>query len=76
MKPDIHPEFNEIEVSCVCGNKFIIGSTQKTLRVDICFACHPAYKGNEGKRIIDAEGRVERFKRRFGNTATAAAAKG
>jgi large subunit ribosomal protein L31 len=66
MKEKIHPNyFNEAKVSCVCGNEFTTGSTQKEIKVDICSDCHPFFTGKQ--KLIDVEGRVERFKKRYGN---------
>jgi large subunit ribosomal protein L31 len=63
MKTGIHPEYyTDAKVSCACGNKFTAGSTMKEIHVEICSACHPFFTGNE--KIIDAAGRVERFKAR------------
>jgi large subunit ribosomal protein L31 len=64
MKPKIHPEFyNDARVTCACGNIFTVGSTRKTLKVELCSKCHPFYTGEQ--RVIDTLGRVERFKRRY-----------
>jgi len=63
MKKDIHPEYNpKTKVTCGCGNTFYVGSTQKEIRVEICYACHPFYTGKE--KLIDSAGRVEKFKAR------------
>lgn len=63
MKTAIHPEYYiDAKVSCSCGNTFTVGSTQKEIKVEICSACHPFFTGNE--KVIDAAGRVERFKAR------------
>lgn len=63
MKTDIHPQYyTDAKVTCSCGNKFTVGSTQKEIKVEICSACHPFFTGNE--KVIDAAGRVERFKAR------------
>lgn len=63
MKTEIHPQYyTDAKVSCSCGNKFTVGSTQKEIHVEICSACHPFFTGNE--KVIDAAGRVERFKAR------------
>jgi large subunit ribosomal protein L31 len=63
MKTDIHPEYyTDAKVSCSCGSKFTVGSTKKEINVEICSACHPFFTGNE--KVIDAAGRVERFKAR------------
>jgi large subunit ribosomal protein L31 len=63
MKTDIHPKYyTHTKVTCSCGNVFTVGSTQKDIHVEICSACHPFFTGNE--KVIDAAGRVERFKAR------------
>lgn len=61
MKTDIHPKYyTDAKVTCSCGNTFTTGSTMKEIHVEICSACHPFFTGNE--KVIDAAGRVERFK--------------
>jgi len=32
--------------------------------VEICSACHPFFTGKQ--KIVDSEGRVEKFRKRFG----------
>jgi large subunit ribosomal protein L31 len=65
VKEKIHPEFHDdAVVTCSCGNTFTTGSTQKQIRVEVCSKCHPFFTGS--RRIVDTEGRVERFKRRYG----------
>lgn len=63
MKEGIHPKTYEVDAECVCGAKYKTFSTSDKIRVDICAACHPFFTGQE--KIIDTEGRVERFKRRY-----------
>lgn len=63
MKKGIHPEYVEATVSCACGNRFITRSTKKTIKVEICSACHPFFTGKQ--KLVDSEGRVDRFKRRY-----------
>lgn len=64
MKKDIHPTYHpNAEVSCVCGNSFTVGSAKERLEVEICSKCHPFYTG--GSKIVDAAGRVEKFKQRL-----------
>ena len=64
MKDKIHPEYyTDAKVICSCGNTFTIGSTKKTLKVELCSKCHPFFTGE--RRMVDTEGRVERFKRRY-----------
>ncbi len=64
MKSEIHPEYNAIIATCVCGAQFELGSTIKTIKVEICSNCHPFYTGTQ--KIIDSEGRVDRFEKRYG----------
>lgn len=59
MKPKIHPEWVEAQVVCACGETFTSYSTKKMLRVEICSKCHPLFTGKH--KIIDTEGRVEKF---------------
>ena len=64
MKAKIHPKYYpDARVSCSCGNTFTIGSTRKTLQVELCSKCHPFFTGE--RRMIDTAGRVERFKQRY-----------
>ncbi len=64
MKPGIHPKYQEVEVRCACGNTFKTRSTKPDMHLDICSACHPFFTGRQ--KLIDTEGRVERFTKRFG----------
>lgn len=65
MKPDIHPRYEEITVTCACGNTFRTRSTHHgDLHVEVCSACHPFYTGQQ--KIVDTAGRVEKFRRRYG----------
>ena len=64
MKKDIHPKYEELEVSCNCGNKFKTFSTVGKIHVEICSACHPFYTGKA--KLIDTAGRIERFNKKFG----------
>jgi large subunit ribosomal protein L31 len=64
MKDKIHPKYYpDAKVTCSCGNAFTIGSTRKTLKVELCSKCHPFFTGEQ--RMIDTAGRVERFKQRY-----------
>ena len=66
MKPDIHPEYHEIKVTCSCGNAFVVNSTysEKTLTVEVCSSCHPFYTGKH--KILDSAGQVDKFRKRYG----------
>jgi large subunit ribosomal protein L31 len=64
MKKDIHPKYEKAVVRCVCGETFETGSVRKEMKVDICSKCHPFYSGKQ--KLVDAGGRVDRFKKRYG----------
>ena len=64
MKEQIHPDYQEMKVTCGCGNTFMTGSVKKELRVDVCSKCHPFYTGQQ--RNITAGGRIEKFNKRYG----------
>jgi len=64
VKEKIHPKYYpDAKVVCACGNTFTVGSTRKTLKVELCSKCHPFFTGEH--RVVDTAGRVERFKRRY-----------
>lgn len=64
MKEDIHPNYQEITVTCSCGNSFTTRSTlAKSLHIEVCSACHPFYTGKQ--KIVDTAGRVEKFNRKY-----------
>lgn len=66
MKPDIHPEYDTLKATCSCGNVIETRSTLTgDLHLEVCSACHPFYTGKQ--KILDSGGRVERFRKRFGN---------
>ena len=69
MKQGIHPNYAAATVSCACGEKFQTRSTVGDLKVDICSKCHPFFTGTQ--KIVDTEGRVERFKKKYARKAKA-----
>ncbi len=74
MKPEIHPNYQQVNVHCACGEQWTTGSTKKDLRVDICSKCHPYFTGKQ--KLVDTAGRIDRFQRKYGKTpAKAEAAK-
>ena len=64
MKDKIHPQYVECNVSCACGETFVTHATKPQIKVEICSKCHPFYTGTQ--KIVDTEGRVERFIKRYG----------
>lgn len=63
MKEGIHPQYKEATVVCACGETFTTRSTKQKLHIDICSSCHPFFTGKQ--KIVDAEGRVEKFKKKY-----------
>lgn len=63
MKQGIHPQYNNITATCVCGGKFATGSTRDEIKVEICSQCHPFYTGKQ--KLVDTAGRVDKFKSRM-----------
>ena len=76
-KSDIHPTWYP-EAKVICNGQVVMttGSTQPELHVDVWSGNHPFYTGTQ--KILDTEGRVDRFMRKYGmggsDTATKAAA--
>ena len=66
MKADIHPDYNETEISCTCGAVYHTRSTRPDIKIGICAACHPFFTGEQ--KFVDTAGRVEKFARRYGST--------
>jgi large subunit ribosomal protein L31 len=66
MKPEIHPEYKEVNVTCSCGNSFQTHSTyaKGDLNIEVCSLCHPFYTGKQ--KMLDSAGQVEKFRKRFG----------
>ena len=66
MKSGIHPNYNKVIVHCTsCGNEFESGSVLKEIKVVTCSNCHPFYTGRQ--RFAQAQGRIEKFNRKYGN---------
>lgn len=79
MKADIHPEYHP--VIFVDGDDEVIGRSTMTsketrevdgvehyvVRVDVSAFSHPFYTGKQ--KVMDTEGRVDRFQKRYGKKA-------
>jgi large subunit ribosomal protein L31 len=72
MKEKIHPKYMQAKVQCACGNTFTTGSTKPELHVEVCAKCHPFFTGKQ--HILDIQGRVERFTKRYAQKAADAPA--
>lgn len=79
MKPDIHPDYHPVVFrDATTGTQFLTRSTVTSdttvdwhdgrvyplVTVDVTSDSHPFWTGTT--RLVDTEGRVERFKRRYG----------
>ncbi|MFJ6381226.1 type B 50S ribosomal protein L31 [Kitasatospora sp. NPDC092039] len=79
MKPGIHPEYRPVVFRDKVGGLAFLtrstatgtgtvdwedGSTYPVIDVEISSASHPFYTGQT--RVLDTQGRVERFRRRYG----------
>ena len=79
MKPNIHPDYRKVVFHDTSVDKyFLIGSTLKTDRtiewedgntypyytIETSSESHPFYTGHQ--QVIQAEGRIANFNRRFG----------
>ncbi len=63
MKNGIHPKYEMTTIKCACGNIVQTRSTADDYSVDICSNCHPFYTGKQ--KLMDAAGRIERFRRKY-----------
>ena len=70
MKKDIHPDYHLINVKLTDGSVLKMRSTWgkdgETLKLDIDPVSHPAWTG-EGSKMLDSDGQVAKFKKRFQN---------
>lgn len=66
MKAEIHPNYNDVAVTCSCGNVFNTRSTvaKEELSIEVCSQCHPFYTGKQ--KIVDTAGRVDKFRQKYG----------
>lgn len=67
---DIHPNYPPCNIVCACGASYATRSTRGDFTVDVCGACHPFYTGKQ--KLMDTAGRVDRFRRKFGEGKTTA----
>ncbi len=66
-KPNIHPEYHEINIIMTDGTEFktmsCMGKAGETLRLDIDPKSHPAWTGVQ--RMVDTGGQVAKFNKKF-----------
>ena len=53
MKQGIHPQYNQVQVTCACGNKFTTGSTLDKIEIEVCSTCHPFFTGQQ--KFVDTK---------------------
>jgi large subunit ribosomal protein L31 len=63
MKPNIHPDYKEAQITCACGHVFETHSVRGSYGVEICSNCHPFFTGRA--KLMDTAGRVERFNKKY-----------
>ena len=74
MKENIHPKYDEVQVTCSCGNQFATRSTtsNKQVHIEVCSQCHPFYTGKQ--KVLDTAGRIDKFRQRYGTKGDAKSA--
>jgi large subunit ribosomal protein L31 len=87
MKADIHPNYRDVVFQDVTSDfKILTRTTMATketttwedgneyplVKIEISSASHPFYTGKH--KVIDTSGRIDKFQKRFGKPAPAAAA--
>jgi len=67
MKTDLHPDYTFVTVKLADGTEYTTRSTMTAdnYAAEIDSSNHPFYTGK--KTMVDTAGRVERFRRRYGN---------
>lgn len=63
MKKELHPNLNNINARCVCGEIFPILSVREDIVVSFCSRCHPYYTNKQ--QYADVEGRIDKFNKKY-----------
>lgn len=83
MKKNKHPEYRQVLfIDSSTGHKFLCGSTLESdetqmfegkeypvCRLSVSSRSHPFFSGS--KQFVDAEGRVDKFRKRYGSGSVA-----
>ena len=64
MREGIHPNYNQVTVTCNCGNTFTTGSTKDSIHDEICSKCHPFYTVQQ--KAAAARVRIDKFNKKYG----------
>ena len=64
MKAEGHPNYNEVKVTCSCGNKFTTRSTfnKPDMHIEVCSKCHPFYTGKQ--KVVSSD-RIQNFNKKY-----------
>lgn len=64
MQKTIHPQYHtKLDITCACGAKFTLSSTDEKLSTEVCSKCHPFFTGKQ--RFLDTSRRVEKFEEKM-----------
>ena len=63
MKKDIHPNYQDMTITCTCGETIHTRSTRSSFQVEVCSKCHPMFTGQQ--KLMDTAGRVEKFRKKY-----------
>ena len=64
MKQAIHPKYEEITVTCSCGNVFKTRSALcEDYQIEVCSKCHPFFTGKQ--KLVDTARRIEKFRAKY-----------
>jgi len=66
LRQKIHPEMKKITARCACGAEYEVWSTLNEMKLDVCSSCHPFFQGKGDSMFLDTEGRIDKFKKKFG----------
>jgi large subunit ribosomal protein L31 len=67
MKSNIHPDMKELTARCACGAEYQVWTTKDEMKLDVCSNCHPFFQGKGDSMILDTEGRIDKFRRKYGD---------
>ena len=67
MREKIHPAMHRVTALCAYGAKYDILTTNENVKLDVCSRCHPFFQGKGDSLIIDTEGRIDKFRKRYGD---------
>jgi large subunit ribosomal protein L31 len=65
-KANIHPNYQPAKITCACGFQYETFSTRGDFVVEICSNCHPFFTGKQ--KLLDTQGRIDRFNKKYGRT--------